>query len=817
MEEEYYKVFEQYEEDQIIEKVYDSGEPGKVHYLPHRPVVRIDKDTTKVRPVFDASAHERGGKSLNDYLHTGPSLLCQIVDILIRICFKKIVIIADIRQAFLNIEICDEHKDLLRFLLIDKNDRSKVQAYRFNRGCFGVNCLPFILCATIMHHMNEMKTREVGLTLLIEQFQRDLYMDDETTGVNNVQEGKEFHDFSRKAMEEAGLDLRKWDSNSEELRKYMNCVEEKKEVKKMLGLLWNQNDEFVFDFTDLTADALNSEVTKTGILSFGSKLFDPPGWIAPLIVVARMYFQRACKLRFSWDETIKDDLQKGWLKYLQGLAEIKSIRVSRYLFSSIIDVAEDIVLHGYCDSSEQAYCAVIYVHASSSDHSQSASRIVTSKCKVAPIKKTSIPRLELLSCVLLAELMGNLCKILKGVTVIKQKHFWSDSEVALAWLKGEEGKTKWTPWVERRVKKVKKRSDVENWDYVHTSINPADIGTREASAMKIKENELWWYGPRLPHDNPVKSEEKNRSEIEKEKAVVTLLVDFDPANSIRNLIDVERFSSLSKLLRVTAYVLRFVDRCKTKELRTGEVTVEETEKALHAWIKAEQGEIVKEKKFSNLKNQLSLFAGSDGTLRLKGRLENSHLPYDSKHPILLNRGSYFTTLVIRNAHHKVKHMRMKSTLNEVRSRFWICSGKRTVKSAIKDCIICKYITGKPLIGPAPPDLPDYRVSYEFAWQNIGIDYAGPLYVKDIYSSDPTMHKAYICLFTCAATRNVHIELVPNMSAPALIRCLKRFIGRRGKFHMAVSDNFKCQNSQSEFKGLRPQATLETNQTWISLF
>ena len=102
----------------------------------------------------------------------------------------------------------------------------------------------------------------------------------------------------------------------------------------------------------------------------------------------------------------------------------------------------------------------------------------------------------------------------------------------------------------------------------------------------------------------------------------------------------------------------------------------------------------------------------------------------------------------------------------------------------------RCVIGKALKGPAPPDLPEYRVSYEFAWQNIGIDYAGPVYVKDIYSSDDLMHKAYICLLTCAATRNVHIELVPNMSAPALIRCLKRFIGRRGKFHLAVSDNFK---------------------------
>ena len=347
----------------------------------------------------------------------------------------------------------------MRFLLLDKYDSSKVQAYRFNRGCFGVSCLPFILCATIIHHMNELKIREKDLSLLIEQFLRDLYMDDETTAVNLVEEGMRFHDFAKKSMEEAGLELRTWDSNSQKLREYMNC-EDGNEDKKLLGISWNrnvgdENDEFVFNLSELATEASQLETTKRNILTVGAKFFDPAGWISPIVVVAKMYYQRACKERYSWDESVKEELQKGWLKYLQHLTEIKSIRISRYLFSSIIDIAENIQLHGYCDSSEQAYCAVIYAHASSSDGSSSASRIVTSKSKVTPIKKTSIPRLELLSCTLLSELMRNVCRVLQDVTVIDKTCFWSDSEVALAWIKGKENKAKWTPWVDRRVKKVK--------------------------------------------------------------------------------------------------------------------------------------------------------------------------------------------------------------------------------------------------------------------------------------------------------------------------------------------------------------------------
>ena len=89
-----------------------------------------------------------------------------------------------------------------------------------------------------------------------------------------------------------------------------------------------------------------------------------------------------------------------------------------------------------------------------------------------------------------------------------------------------------------------------------------------------------------------------------------------------------------------------------------------------------------------------------------------------------------------------------------------------------------------------PDLPACRVSDEFAFSYVGIDYAGPLFVKNIYDSNMDMHKAYILLFTCASSRNVHLELCPNMSFSCLIRSIKRFTSRRGKFVLAISDNFK---------------------------
>ena len=112
-----------------------------------------------------------------------------------------------------------------------------------------------------------------------------------------------------------------------------------------------------------------------------------------------------------------------------------------------------------------------------------------------------------------------------------------------------------------------------------------------------------------------------------------------------------------------------------------------------------------------------------------------------------------------------------------------------VKQVIKECIVCKKVQARPLRGPEPTDLPSYRLSNDYAFSNTDIDFAGPLYVKNIYGESDSLFKCYICLFTCATTRNVHLELAPTMSAQHLISFLSRFAGRRGKINLIISDNF----------------------------
>ena len=113
-------IFREQEKEGIIEDADDqSMEVGNVHYLPHRPIVRDDKDTSKVRVVFDASAKVKGGISLNDVLEKGPNMLPKILNILLRFRSYRFVLISDIKAAFHQILLKEKSRDLTRFLWFD--------------------------------------------------------------------------------------------------------------------------------------------------------------------------------------------------------------------------------------------------------------------------------------------------------------------------------------------------------------------------------------------------------------------------------------------------------------------------------------------------------------------------------------------------------------------------------------------------------------------------------------------------------------------------------------------------------------------------
>ena len=193
-------------------------------------------------------------------------------------------------------------------------------------------------------------------------------------------------------------------------------------------------------------------------------------------------------------------------------------------------------------------------------------------------------------------------------------------------------------------------------------------------------------------------------------------------------------------------------------------------------------------KHDQMKRSLGVFKDSVGILRCRGRIGNAPLPFNTKYPTLLPKNHRFTTLIVEDSHAKVGHNKTRETLNQIRTNYWIPQGRSLVKTVINRCRLCKIFEGKTCTYPEPPILPKARLEQDFAFKNIGIDYAGPVYVRNTFGDDTETYKAWIALITCSSSRAIYLDIAQNYDSDALIQLLERFFSKYGAPKRVVSDN-----------------------------
>ena len=337
----------------IMEPVEET-EKKEVHYLPHHPVVRESAETTKVRIVYDASAKARkGDKSLNECLHTGPSLAPLLYDVLLRMRAHPIMLVADIEKAFLQIEIDKDDRDYLRlFWFEDLNDDNKrVKEYRFTRVIFGAVPSPFLLCGTLNHHLAKYQEEDREF---VERLKKSLYVDDAIIGCDTVEDGIIMFQKASARLKEGGFTLRKWNSSNEKVREFITKsqttevqsfarqIELEKDSTKVLGLKWDQkNDKLAIKLESNTSDIrIERTVTKRNMLSRVSEIFDPLGVASPVTIKGRIMLQDVCKSKKRWDERVESDIEKRYVHWTKELNEAKQIVFSRSLKLMVEDKIE---------------------------------------------------------------------------------------------------------------------------------------------------------------------------------------------------------------------------------------------------------------------------------------------------------------------------------------------------------------------------------------------------------------------------------------------------------------------------------------------
>ena len=264
----------------------------------------------------------------------------------------------------------------------------------------------------------------------------------------------------------------------------------------------------------------------------------------------------------------------------------------------------------------------------------------------------------------------------------------------------------------------------------------------------------------------------------------------ESSTGMSTIIKLEEFSSRYRALRVTAWVLKFVDCLKRKKkCKTFKLMICDIKGAEKAWIRDIQGNLKLEKGLDQLKGMLNVI--EEGCiLRCEDRLGNMNLPYEAKKPSLLPKNSLFTNLVVQEYHQRVMYGGVNATLAEVRRQFWIPKGRQVAKKMLKQCGICTRDRATPLGVPVTGQLPPERVTPSRAFDSVGVDFSGTIHLSD-------EKKAYIALFTCGITKGMHLGLVEDMSAPEYIGMLQRFISRRGAPKQMISDNAKTFLSASK--------------------
>ncbi|GFW55680.1 uncharacterized protein TNCV_120641 [Trichonephila clavipes] len=418
-------------------------------YLPHHGVVRDTSCTTKLRVVFDASSKTSSGLSLNDLLMVGPRVQPELFPILIQFRIFSVAICADVEKMFRQIKVHEEDVDWQRILWRD-SPTEPIREYRLTTVTYGTSSAPFLSTRTLRQlAIDEQENYPAASRATLSHF----YVDDLLSGSATKKGAIQLVSELQEMMKRGGFSLRKWVSNDPDvlatIPKELKAVDSKHTIKddqpvKILGIAWLPDvDKFTFTITVNETDVW----TKRKVLSEVAKIFDPLGWLAPSVVISKIFLQELWSHHLSWDEELPDSLARQWRTFQEQLPLLTNIKIPRCI---LISQAIDVQVHGFCDSSEKAYCAVIYIR--SKDATQTVvSRLLTSKTRVSPVKPQSLPRLELCSALLLANLLQ---ATLPTLTLpISETFAWSDSKITLAWLKSDP--RRWQPFVANRVHKFK--------------------------------------------------------------------------------------------------------------------------------------------------------------------------------------------------------------------------------------------------------------------------------------------------------------------------------------------------------------------------
>lgn len=520
----------------------------------------------------------------------------------------KIAVCADIAKMYRQILVPVDQRDMQRILWCESKN-APVREYRLKTQTYGMKSAAFVCirtlykCASDYEHQYPEAAKTVRTCFYVDDMLKST--DTKQTAISLINELTEM-------LSKGGFELAKWISNNKEINQIVNKGDndlidiDKDQTNAILGLRWNPTkDVFQFKIKHSTS---NETLTKRTIVSDIARLYDPMGFLSPIIVIAKILIQRLWKSKLDWDTQIVDDTDNGlhlasdWKSFQNDLINIEKINIPRWINT---DSSCKIELHGFSDASEDAFGVAFYIRSESSESSTKIvkTNLVFSKTRVAPVAKATVPKLELSAAHLMSKLLP---KVTEAHNVdIGNCFLWCDSMIALHWI--SKSPSKLETFQANRVAEIQELTEGATWQHIVTKDNPADLASRGVLPHKLAFSQLWWNGPPWlsspKNEWPVshakitnKELEIMTSAIKKTKPIIaraSISVDepLTVATPRTSESDVEieglltKTTDWSKLLTITSYVKRFISKQRPRSFQPN---AEERWIAECIWVKYSQ-------------------------------------------------------------------------------------------------------------------------------------------------------------------------------------------------------------------------------------
>ncbi|KAK0152982.1 hypothetical protein N1851_005349 [Merluccius polli] len=561
---------------------------------------------------------------------------------------EPIAMVADIESMYHQVRIPEDDTDLQRFLWWPAGDLSQdIAEYRMVVHIFGATSSPS--CANYALQRTAEENSSGSSPEAVNSILKNFYVDDCLKSVASTPQADQLYKDLTALCASGGFRLTKWTSNNRALLNSIPEQERPKDIRDLdlthdalpmertLGILWcTESDSFKFRI-----NVKDKPITRRGILSVTSSIYDPLGFLAPAILPAKLILQKLCKEELAWDDGIPEQPGKIWNNWLQELCQLSAMTIPRCVRPVEFGPVATAQLHHLSDGSESGYGTVSYLRPDEIKNDKDDDEV----------RHTATVHLT------------NAAEDVHAVDkLINHYSSWYRLKRAVAWV------LKLKDLLLQCCKKKKEQTNVklnkqsDKSMKTSTSFTCEDLMQAETEIIKFSQNQRF-------------------------KEEISMLA---KGNNVK----------------------------KTSHLRKLDPVL------------------------------------SDGVLRVGGRLSAAAMPELMKHPVIIPKDLHVTTLILRDIHEKIGHCVRLYMLSQLRQKYWIPSANSIVRKFLSRCVICRKVKGKAM-EQKMADLPKDRLTPDNPpFTNVGVDYFGPLNVKQRRNTV----KRYGVLFTCLTTRAVHIEI-----------------------------------------------------------